>query len=267
MPGESEKAASPSFPPPGRQWAEQLAIGMALVIGILIFMAVFHPVQLTEGAKVLGPNHLWAYGWASAVGIILQLVLHEVGTFVVAWRVKLPLRFRLFPLGANATAILQDQPRNIWIDAVVGLAGPITGTLVSLLSAGTYYLTDNPFFMGMACVGYFYNLFTLIPILDLEGGWIAPAVAPQAWLLGVILMLMALTEEGFNLVLLFVFCFSVPRFILLLRTRIPRTDDACTASQRIFVGLTFIVLVVGLALLGTYTFNELTIAVPEAMGD
>ena len=31
----------------------------------------------------------------------------------------------------------------------------------------------------LPAVGYFYNLFTLIPILDLEGGWIAPAIAPQ----------------------------------------------------------------------------------------
>ena len=44
----------------------------------------------------------------------------------------------------------------------------------------------HPLFLGMACVGYFYNLFTLIPILDLEGGWIAPAIAPQAWLFGLV---------------------------------------------------------------------------------
>ena len=75
-----------------------------------------------------------------------------------------------------------------------------------------------PFFLGMACIGCFYSLFNLIPILDLEGGWIAPALAPQAWLLGLIASALELTSV-FNLVLLGVVCFALPRFVLLLRAR------------------------------------------------
>ena len=46
----------------------------------------------------------------------------------------------------------------------------------------------------MSCVGCFYNLFTLIPLLDLEGGWIAPAITPGAWLLGLIAVAWELVE-------------------------------------------------------------------------
>lgn len=250
-------------------------MGLALLVGILIFMAIFHPKILSAGGEVLGPNDLDAYGWVSVVGIFLQVVIHELGTILVAWRRKLPIRLRFFGFGANATAILEARPRQVWTDAVVGFAGPLTGTAASLLLHGVYEITKyqddsmhvgNPLFLGMACVGYFYNLFTLIPILDLEGGWIAPALAPQAWLATLMAMALELANE-FNLVLLCVVSFAVPRFILLLRARAPRTDLACTTPQRLAVGLGYFVLLVGLAWVGSKTFEVLPTLVRDSMGD
>src|SRR5271156_1659155 len=112
-----------------RLWAEQLAMGSGLLLAVLAFMAIAHPKVLSSGARVLGPNYLDAYGWGSALGVVLQLVVHEAGTLFVAWRLKVPLRFRPFAFGANATAILENQPRQAWTDAVLGFAGPVTGSL------------------------------------------------------------------------------------------------------------------------------------------
>lgn len=266
MAREPEKTAPVPVISPDRLWAEQLAMGMALLIGLLIFMALFHPTMLSQGVAVLTTGYLPAYGWASAIGVILHLIIHEAGTFFVAWRLKLPFRFRLFPLGANATAMLEDLPRQPWRDALVGMAGPLTGSLISALCALVYVFTDNPFFLGMASVGYFYNLFTLIPMLDLEGGWIASAIAPQAWLAGLVGSVLLLVNF-FNLVLLGVISFGVPRFILILRARAPRSDLNCTGRQRLIVSIGYFVLVITLAWLATRTFNDLTRLVPEAMGD
>jgi Zn-dependent protease len=273
-PASPDSSATPAPVSRDRLWAEQLAMGAGLFFAVVMFMAVFHPLILESGFRVLGPNYLDAYGWASAIGILLQLVVHEAGTFFAAWRLKLPLRFRLFAFGANATAILEGQPRRPWIDAVVGFAGPVTGSLVSVLLAVIFSLTYNPedpspvgpLLLGMACVGYFYNLFTLIPVLDLEGGWIAPAIAPQFWLVGVMLSVFALTEY-FNLVLLGVLCFAVPRLFLLIRARAPREDLACTNRQRIIVAACYLVLVLLLAMLSSWTFDLLPRLVTEAMSD
>ena len=272
MAREPDPADSPSA---ARLWAEQLAAGLALLVGILIFMSIFHPKTLSTGVAVLGPsNQIEAYGWASAVGVVLQLVVHEAGTLLTLWWLKIPVRFRFFCFGANATATLENQPRKVWTDAVVGFAGPITGSLVSVLLAAGSSLADSadnphsiaPYFLGMACVGYFYNLLTLVPILDLEGGWIAPAIAPQAWLLGLFAMGLTLTHR-FNLVLLGVFSFGLPRLILLIRARAPQLDLGCTVRQRAIIGVGYFVLVVMLAWLGSTTFEELTRLIPEAMGD
>jgi len=269
-----EASATPTPISRDRLWAEQLAMGIGCFLAVLLFMAIFHPAILSSGARVLGPNYLDAYGWASAVGILLQLVVHEAGTFFVAWWLKLPLRFRPFAFGANATAILENQPRRPWIDAVVGFAGPVTGSFISALLAVTFALTYNPEYpnaygpllLGMACVGYFYNLFTLIPVLDLEGGWIAPAIAPHFWLLCGVLAAFTLTEY-FNLVLLGVLCFAAPRLFLLIWARAPREDLACTGRQRIIVPLCYIVLVILLAVLSSWTFDLMPRLVTEAMSD
>lgn len=250
-------------------------MGMALVVGIMVFMAIFHTDKLSAGAAVLGPNDMDAYGWASVIGIVFQVVVHEIGTLVVAWRSKLPLKLRFFGFGANAAAILEPLPRNVWTDAVVGSAGPLTGTAASLVLDGIYEYTKyqdaamhvgNPLFLGMACVGYFYNLVTLIPILDLEGGWIAPAIPPQAWLFGLIAASLELTSH-FNLVLLCVVSFAVPRFFLIIRARAPRTDLGCTHAQRVLIAVAYFVLILGLAWFSSTTFEQLPSLVRESMGD
>jgi len=250
-----------------RLWAEQLAMGLGLVVLLLTFLAFAHPDLLKSGAKVLAPDDLPAYGWAAAVGIVVQLVFHEAGTLLAARWLGLPLRFRFFPFGAHATAILRHQPRHVWTDAVIGFAGPLTGAIISAICAVTWWFSDNPFFLGMSCVGCFYNLLTLTPLLDLEGGWIAPAIAPVAWLLGLVLSVIELISHGFNLVLFFVVCFAVPRFILLLRARAPRTDLNCTNAQRWIASILYFVLILGLAYSASLMFDELPRLVRENMGD
>jgi Zn-dependent protease len=250
-----------------RLWAEQLAMGLALILILLSFLAFAHPALLTSGTKVLEPDDLPAYGWAAVIGIAVQLIFHEGGTLLIAWWMRLPLRFRFFPFGAHATAILRNQPRQVWRDAVVGFAGPLTGTAVSALCAVIYYFCDNPFFLGMSCVGCFYNLFTLIPLLDLEGGWIAPAITPGAWLLGLVATAFELVDDNFNLVLFGLLCFGVPRFILLLRARAPRADLDCTPRQRWGISIVYFVLVLALAYFATTMFDNLPRLVRENMGD
>ena len=242
-------------------------MGLGLIIALLSFLAFAHPALLTSGAKVLGPDDLRGYGWAAVIGVVLQLVFHELGTLLAAWWLGLPLRLRFFPFGAHATAILRNQPRRVGIDALVGFAGPLTGAILSAICALIYWLCDNPFFLGMSCVGCFYNLLTLIPLLDLEGGWIAPAVTPGAWLVGLVLSVYTLVAGGFNLVLFFVVCFGLPRFLLILRARAPRTDTAIGPKSRWVASVLYFGLVLGLAYAASAMFDELPRLVRENMGD
>jgi Zn-dependent protease len=266
---DSPPAATAAPVSADRLWAEQLAMGLALIVALLSFLAFTRPALLTAGVKVLGPDDLPAYGWAAAVGVVVQLIFHEVGTLLAARWLGLPLRFRFFPFGAHATAILRHQPRRVGTDAAIGFAGPLTGALVSAACALTYWFTGNSFFLGMSCVGCFYNLFTLIPLLDLEGGWIAPAITPFGWLAGLVLSVVELLSYSFNIVLFFVVCFALPRFVLLLRARAPRTDLQCTPAQRWTASILYFVLILALAHFASAMFENLPRIVRngENMGD
>src|SRR5260221_4735627 len=134
---------------------------MPLLVGLLIFMALFHPKLLSAGGKVLGPNYIDVYGWRSALGIVLQVVIHEAGTLLLAWRLRLPLRFRLFGFGAHATAILQDQPRRVLLSGAEGLARSAAGTTVYLLLSPVAALTANTPVLSTAIDGSSSNI--LIP--------------------------------------------------------------------------------------------------------
>jgi Zn-dependent protease len=264
---DSPPAATAAPVSADRLWAEQLATGLALIIALLSFLAFTKPALLTAGAQILGPDDLPAYGWAAAVGVVVQLIFHEGGTLLAARWLGLPVRFRFFPFGAHATAILRHQPRQVGTDTAIGFAGPLTGALVSAACALIYWFTDNPFFLGMSCVGCFYNLLTLIPLLDLEGGWIAPAITPLAWLAGLVLSIVELLSYSFNIVLFFVVCFAVPRFVLILRARAPRTDLQCTPAQRWTASILYFVLIIGLAHAASAMFENLPQLVRENMGD
>ncbi len=251
-------------------------MGLALFVGILIFMAFFHQRMLAAGGSVLGHNYMQVYGVASLVGVVLQILMHELGSIFALWWLKIPVKLRFFGFGLTATASLEQVPRNIWTDARIGLAGPLTGTIVSAILAGIYWITrmqdtspapvGEPFFLGMACVGAFYSLFNLIPILELEGGWIAPAIAPQAWLFGLIVSVLELTSV-FNLVLLGVVSFALPRFFLLLRARAPRTDTGCTPRQRVVIAVAYFALLLVLGWFSSTTFGWMPSLVRSEMGD
>jgi len=54
--------------------------------------------------------------------------------------------------------------------------GPTFGLGMSLLSMLAYWITDSPFFAGLAVFNSLLNVFNLLPILPLDGGHILKSV-------------------------------------------------------------------------------------------
>ena len=69
-------------------------------------------------------------------------------------------------------------------EARVGLAGPVLGTLATLVPLGIWLATGNEFWQALAYVGFFLNLFNLLPVLPLDGGRAMAALSPWVWLVG-----------------------------------------------------------------------------------
>jgi Zn-dependent protease len=69
-------------------------------------------------------------------------------------------------------------------EARVGLAGPVIGSLAAAALIPVYHLTGNEMFLALAFIGFFLNLFNLLPVVPLDGGRAMAAMAPWTWFFG-----------------------------------------------------------------------------------
>jgi Zn-dependent protease len=83
---------------------------------------------------------------------------------------------------------MKQLPDDAWKEARVALAGPILGSVGAAVCWGLGVALDSDLLVGLAFVGFFLNLFNLIPITPLDGGRAAAALHPAIWFLGLLLM-------------------------------------------------------------------------------
>jgi Zn-dependent protease len=104
----------------------------------------------------------------------------------------------------GALVAMKELPKDAAAEARVGLAGPILGSLGALLPLGIYALTGDELFKALAFVGFFLNLFNLLPVLPLDGGRAMAALSPWMWFM------------GFGLLVVATFVFPNPIMLLIL---------------------------------------------------
>lgn len=223
-------------------------IGVALVVGFkyLAKLKFLLPFLKTGGTMLLS---IWAYaffwGWQFAVGFVLLIFVHECGHLIAAKAVGLKVTTPAFIPFMGALITLKEAPRNAWIEAIVGIGGPILGTVGAAVCVGIYYLTGNSLFLALAYTGFFLNLFNLAPISPLDGGRIVTALSPWLWILGFI-ALICMVVAHFNFILLVILAVSLPRLFSLFRrkTEAERRYFEVTPAQRVIMGTLYFGLIV-----------------------
>jgi Zn-dependent protease len=110
------------------------------------------------------------FGWPFAAGIILLIFVHEMGHLIAARAVGLKVSLPLFIPFMGAMIAMREMPPNAWTESIIGIGGPLLGSLGSLLVASCYFLTGNQIFLILGYFGCFINLFNLVPIVPLDGG-------------------------------------------------------------------------------------------------
>ena len=201
------------------------------VLGVLLmkFKALllpalkFLPVLLKTGGTMF--LSVWVYaqswGWWFALGFVLLIFVHECGHLLAARRIGLKVGAPVFIPFMGAFIALKEAPRNAWIEAQVGIGGPLLGTAGAAACDGIYLATGDPMFRALAFTGFLLNLFNLAPVGFLDGGRIVTALSPWLWLVGLVVV-GALLLTRFNLLLLLIFITSLPRLFSLFRRR---TDE------------------------------------------
>jgi Zn-dependent protease len=134
----------------------------------------------------------WMFGWRFAVGFIFLLFVHEMGHFVVAKWLGIPVSTPLFIPFLGAAIIMKQNPRDAWTEALMAYGGPLAGCIGSWICWAIALQVQENWVMAVASVSFVINLFNMIPVPPLDGGRICAAVSPWFWIIGLLLLGVAL---------------------------------------------------------------------------
>ncbi len=142
---------------------------------------------LTTSASMLVSVAAYAliWHWPFAVGFVLLLLVHEMGHVIQLRREGVEASAPMFIPFLGAVISASSLGDDAAAEARVGLAGPILGSVAALVPLALWGITGDDFWRALAYVGFFLNLFNLLPVLPLDGGRAMAALSPWVWLAGI----------------------------------------------------------------------------------
>jgi Zn-dependent protease len=272
QPQDDERFQDDRFRQP-RQTAERKGMGRAaggVLVGLALAAAKFKAflaLLFTFKWLLLAPKLLlsfgsiflsiWFYalifGWKLGVVFVLLILVHEMGHLVTFRNFGIPVSLPYFipGLGAFVNSPLSGSPAQ---NATGALMGPVFGVAAAAVCWGYGATTGDPFWTVCAYLGFFLNLFNLIPALPLDGGRVVGVIDNRLYLIGAGLLLVFMLFYGhFSvftvLILIMVLSSSVPRGLAAWRGQLDPHAGLASRGQRVAIGLAYVALL-ALALAG-----------------
>jgi Zn-dependent protease len=198
------------------------------------------------------------WGWPFAVGFVLLLLLHEMGHVFQLRREGIEASAPMFIPFLGAAIAAKSMGDDAAAEARVGLAGPILGSIATLVPLGIWLATGEEFWQALAFVGFFLNLFNLLPVLPLDGGRAMAALSPWVWIAGfaALVVLTFVFPNPIMLLILLFGGFETYRRFKARNTPEARAFHAVPARTRVLVAATYLTLAGLLAFGMSETFLE-----------
>jgi len=225
--GEYGQPVEPSFGEKLKRWLGPLGVALVVIAKffaklkfIILPLLKFLPILLKTGGTMILSIWIYAmaYGVWFAVGFVLLIFVHECGHLIAAKRLGLNVGAPVFIPFMGAFIALKEAPPNAWVEAQVGIGGPLLGAVGAGVCELVYLATGNPMFRALAYTGFFLNLFNLAPVGFLDGGRVVTALSPWLWIVGFLIMI-GLTILHPNFMLILILIMSVPRIFFLFRRK------------------------------------------------
>jgi Zn-dependent protease len=148
-------------------------------------------------------------GWGLAAGFLVLLSVHETGHLLAARRYRLRTSWPLFVPGLGALIDIQEAPGDRWQNAVIGVSGPVFGTVGTLACWVLAHVSGCRLLYEAAFAGAVMNTFNLIPVGPMDGGRVAELFSRWLWI------------PGYVMLAAFVWFFHAPSAILMLVVMLP----------------------------------------------
>ena len=201
---------------------QRLADWLATTLLLPILRGLLGVIEAAEALSVI-PAPVWTIGsalvsiavyssrmgWKMAAGFIALLMIHECGHLLAARCYGTGVSAPIFIPYIGAVIDIKQPMRNAWEEAVLGISGPILGSLGAFSCLGIHRLTGSFYFAELAFFGFFMNLFNLIPLGSMDGGHVAVLLTRWLWI------------PGYVMLAAFVWFFHAPAAILMLVVTLP----------------------------------------------
>lgn len=163
-------------------------LGLALLASKFKALLLILPklkILTTSGSMLVSiAAYSLIWGWPFAAAFVALLFLHEIGHVIQLRREGVEASAPMFIPFLGAVISAKSMGDDAAAEARVGLAGPILGSIATLIPLGIWLATGNEFWQALAFVGFFLNLFNLLPVLPLDGGRAMAALSPWVWIAG-----------------------------------------------------------------------------------
>lgn len=250
-----------------RRTLPKLLSGLILSIGVLalktkgVFLLLFEKVRLlfvnpfegfgamqyaVAGGSFLVTIAAYATKWplALVVGFVVITLIHEIGHAIVIRAKGLRAGFMVFIPFIGGAVSLKDQPRTVFDDALIGLAGPFAGTLASLACLQVYKWIADPLWLMLAFLGFALNLINLLPIGMLDGGRISAAVTKWMWVFGGAALVYKVIDQPNPLTIAIAVLAVFQVYASILREKADKHFYEITAFQRAAIAVLYFALVI-----------------------
>jgi len=219
----------------GFQWVLKLKF-LIFAVAKFGFVTTALTMVVSVGAYAL----LW--GWEFAALFVLLLFVHELGDALWMRKECIAAGAPVFIPFLGALISMRGRPRDAYVEAKIGLAGPVLGTLGAAVVLGIGEWQNSDMLLAAGSTGFLLNLFNLLPIVPLDGGRAMAAIHPTVWIAG-IAGLAALLLIAPNAILVLILVLGGREAWLRWRTRKDDANEsyyAVPAAQRILIGVVYI---------------------------
>jgi Zn-dependent protease len=160
-------------PKPQPEWLKRLGpigvVGAALLKFKFLLSGLLQLKTLLSMLAFFGVY--WSiYGWKFAAGFVIGIYIHEMGHVWMLRHYGMHASAPMFIPGLGAFVSLYQSPKNVAEDARIGLAGPLWGAGVAIVSAAMAVAYPASAWPAIARTTAYINLFNLTPVWMLDGG-------------------------------------------------------------------------------------------------
>jgi Zn-dependent protease len=256
QPGQPAPPAGASQPRNGLLgWLASLAAGAFALFKYAFFIIPYGKTAITlvisfgAYALIFGP-------WFAA-GLVGMILIHEFGHVIEINRQGMKATAPVFIPFFGAAIFQREHPQSALHQAQIGIAGPLLGTVGATLAYVLYGSTHFTPLLLAAYLGFYINLFNLIPAGMLDGGWILAPVSKWFQVFGLALLAALVIFGGISPIIIVFVLLGLPTIIARFRNDKDPYFQTVPVPARWAMGAAWLVLAVYLGFASYQAHHQL----------